>query len=108
MGFDPVPLYVSLLEDRFASVAVVCADYLGGYAIGLKLRGPALTPGALRVEAAHALCPLSPGVQHGDLLVCGDVAAMAADAAALGPGLVESVEYKANGQPSLADNPLYR
>jgi len=99
VDFDPLPIYVSALEQRFEGVAVVCADYYGGSVVGLKLQGPALAAGALQPERAHALCPVGPaggqtGSGGGELMVCADIAAIAADAAALGPGLVESVEYK--------------
>ncbi|KAL4542017.1 hypothetical protein Ndes2526B_g06504 [Nannochloris sp. 'desiccata'] len=97
VGFNPVPLYVSLLEDRFGAVAVPCADYLGGTSVGLKLRGPALQPGLLRPEAAHATKPLG-GVVPKDfddsLVVVPDLEAVAADCLALGKGLVERVEFR--------------
>lgn len=95
VGFDPVPLYVSLLEERFGGVAVVCADYIGGSAVGLKMRGPAMQPGPLRPEGAHAAQPLRKGRDiSGGLVVGPDLAAVAADALALGAGLVEKVQYK--------------
>jgi U3 small nucleolar RNA-associated protein 22 len=98
IGFDPVPLYVSLLEDRFGAVAVPCADYLGGTSVGLKLRGPALQPGGLRPEAAHATKPMEKGVFPKDfddsLIVVPDLAAVAADCLVLGKGLVERVEFR--------------
>lgn len=96
VGFDPVPLYVSLLEERFGGVAVVCADYVGGSAVGLKMRGPAMQPGPLRPEGAHASQPLKLNGVEG-LVVGPDLAAVAADALALGAGLVEKVQYKALG-----------
>jgi U3 small nucleolar RNA-associated protein 22 len=98
--FDPVPLYVSLLEDRFGAVAVPCADYLGGTSVGLKLRGPALQPtGNLRPEAAHATKPLDgvfPKSFDESLVVVPDLEAVAADCLVLGKGLVEKVEFKSN------------
>jgi U3 small nucleolar RNA-associated protein 22 len=99
IGFDPVRLYVSLLEDRFGAVAVPCADYVGGTSVGLKLRGPALQPGSVRPEAAHATKPLD-GVLPKDfddrLVVVPDLEAMAADCLGLGKGFVERVEYRKN------------
>ena len=92
VGFDPLPLYVSLLEERFGGVAVICADYVGGSAVGLKLRGPALQNGPLRPEAAHATQPV--GVGEDGLILGPDFVAIAADAMALGAGLVEKVQYK--------------
>lgn len=108
VGFHPVPLFVSLLEERFGAVAIPCADYLGGVAVGLKLRGPALKPGPLRPEAAHAALPLIAG--RGEELVVGpDLAAIAADALALGAGLVERVEFKESivSKTQAAQNPLF-
>lgn len=97
VGFDPVPLYVTLLEERFGAVAVPCADYLGGTCVALKLKGPALHPGNVRPEAAHAMKPLN-GVVPKDfddsLVVVPDLEAVAADCLELGKGLVERVEYR--------------
>ena len=93
VGFDPLPLYCLQLEERFSEVAVVCADYYGGTAVGLKLRGSVLQPGAFRPEIAHAMRPLVNGDEGEMMVVVPDLAAIAADVAAIGAGLVEKVEY---------------
>lgn len=89
MGFDPVPLYIDLLEQRLGSVAVFCADYVGGAVVGVKWRRAAFAPAPLRPETAHAMAPAARGPP---LEGAPDVEAILADAAALGAGLVESVE----------------
>lgn len=38
VGFDPLPLYLSLLESRFSDLAVFCADFVGGALVGVKWR----------------------------------------------------------------------
>jgi U3 small nucleolar RNA-associated protein 22 len=89
VGFDPVPLYIDLLEQRLGSVAVFCADYVGGAVVGVKWRRAAFAPAPLRPETAHAMAPAARGPP---LEGAPDVEAILADAAALGAGLVESVE----------------
>lgn len=91
VGFDPLPLFVSRLENRFRDVAVVCTDYLGGRTVGLKLRGHLLQAGALRPECSHAVRPLNEPAT--ELLVSADLAAIAADVLEIGAGIVDAVEY---------------
>jgi U3 small nucleolar RNA-associated protein 22 len=97
VAFEPVSLFVDLLEQRFADVAVVCADYVGGDAVGLKLKGPMLRLGPVKAETAHAQKPSGAATTRGDtaLIVCPDIEAMAADALSLGIGLAECAEIKA-------------
>ena len=112
VGFDPVPLFASLLESRLAHVAHVCADYTGGVPLmALKWRAPAFKPGPLRPEQAHTQRPLGSAEgaadaevatgKHGKrsaldavrpLLLVPDVPAILEDIATLGAGLVESVQ----------------
>lgn len=117
MDFDPVPLLVEELEQRFAPLAVFCADYVGGgAAVGVKWRAAAFAPGPLQPERAYMLRPLGPAAVEGEgraakrakrsgaaaeaagehPAVVGqcvpDVQAVLADIMALGAGLVESVE----------------
>ena len=105
VGFDPLPLFVSLLEERFGAVAVVCADFNGGASVGLKFKGSALKPwGSLIPEAAHTVKPVSveeEGEEEGGagLAVATDFAAVASDCLVLGQGLVERVNYIVTSPP---------
>lgn len=42
VGFDPLPIYVALLEQRFSDLAVFCADFVGGDLVGVKWRPAAV------------------------------------------------------------------
>ena len=92
-----MPLYCALLEQRFQNVGVVCADYVGGSTVAIKLRGDFLKDGSLRPEQAHAKRPVVdkvPNQKEGDeLRVEPDIEAIAADALVLGLGLAKSVEF---------------
>lgn len=114
VGFDPVPLLASLLEQRLPGLAHVCADYTGGVPLlALKWRPAARRPGLVRPEAAPALRPVASvseedsalaggrrgrsgaaegGCDSGPLLVELDVAAALADIGMLGAGLVDVVQ----------------
>ena len=60
VGFEPVPLFLALLEQRFGELAVFCADYTGGTVAAIKWRPAAFLQAPLRPALAHALCPLTP------------------------------------------------
>ena len=59
VGFDPLPLFLEALEQRFGFLAVFCADYIGGSVVGVKWRASAFVPGPLKPEHAYALRALS-------------------------------------------------
>lgn len=94
VGFDPIPLYCSLLEKRFENIGVICADYVGGESVGIKLRGDMLRSGPLRPESAHARQPIGRS-ESGELIVATNLEAIASDALFLGLGLVKNVQFHA-------------
>lgn len=61
MGFEPVPLLIEQLEQRFGELAVFCADYVGGAdVVAVKWRKPAFARAPLKPELAYALRPAVP------------------------------------------------
>lgn len=87
VDFDPLYLYVSILNERFGPVAVICADTLGGDTIGIKLRPKVAKVHEYDPDIACSVC--SP-VSDRDLLHAQiDLRALALDAIELGSGLVE-------------------
>ena len=82
VDFEPVPLFCSMLEERFGEVAVFCADYVWGGYIGIKWKPLHI---GLKPEIAHCLLP------KGDSFVL-HVDGVIADMLELGAGLVERVE----------------
>lgn len=57
VGFDPLPPFTQLLQQRLGDLAVCGADFVGGGLVALKWRRAAFAPGPLRPEAAHLVCP---------------------------------------------------
>ncbi|GAB4820593.1 hypothetical protein N2152v2_007639 [Parachlorella kessleri] len=78
VGFDPLPLFLEALEQRFGFLAVFCADYVGGSVIGVKWRASAFVPGPLKPEHAYALRALSLPAGAAELQQAGGAAGMKA------------------------------
>lgn len=60
IGFDPVALFTTKLEERFGHLAVFCSDGLGGRAVGVKWRPDAFLPqplASLRLATCHTAMP---------------------------------------------------
>ncbi len=56
VGFDPLPLLLKALEERFGHLAIFGADGLGGGAVGIKWRPAAFLPAPVKVRVGCAAC----------------------------------------------------
>lgn len=57
VGFDPLPPFTRLVQQRLGDLAVACADWVGGGVVALKWRPAAFAPAPLQPESAHLVCP---------------------------------------------------
>lgn len=91
--FDPVHLFIHILEKQYDEVVIVCADMQGGGTIGLKIRPKFLKPVPF---TPHLPCSIfkPSGFDHGNVFsVILNHEILAQDILNLGAGLVQSVEY---------------
>lgn len=94
VGFDPLPLFLAALEERFGHLATFCADAHGLPAVGVRWRAEAFLPAPLAASTAHATLELSLSCARGSSaagLVVPNVAQAVAEMGQLGVGLVEEV-----------------
>lgn len=110
VGFDPVPLYVALLEEHFGHLAAFFYDGCGGRAVGIRWHTATSLPTTFSPATAHTAKPadssnveapalLQPGATSRKqqtagrkrLAVVADLPAALAQMHALGAGLVQDV-----------------
>lgn len=80
VGFDPVSIFVSLLERRFGHLATFFWDGYGGRVIAIKWHRSALQPALFNPTEAHCVKP-APRPRDSDAVRAAAQAAMAAGAA---------------------------
>ena len=93
VGFDPVSMLHSRLQQRYHGAASFFVDVVGGHAIGIKWSSKLLEGICFDTKKAHLLEPPgSQGVADGVQICALSVSAVLADIKALGAGLVKHVE----------------
>lgn len=96
VGFNPIPHYITLLEERFSHLATFCSDSVGGFsAVGVKWHPEAFLPSQLQPATAHSMMELgltvsAPGSSHVSMVVP-NACQISHELRQLGLGLVQEV-----------------
>ena len=64
IGFEPLPLLLHALDERYSHLAAFCADQLGGGAIGIKWRAAAFIPAPVKVGSIVRWFPIATSGQR--------------------------------------------
>ncbi|GAX78374.1 hypothetical protein CEUSTIGMA_g5816.t1 [Chlamydomonas eustigma] len=90
VGFDPVPMLVEALKERFDHLAAFCADYHGGTHVGIKWKPAAFLPSFVQATTAHTAlpCTLSLSAESKKISCVPNLVQVLSDMLEIGEGII--------------------